>query len=113
MALAAQVSLTARLPCTPRAPVQAARRCCAGRALAGRALAVRVRAEAKSDDGPVSRAVNWLSVAVKNSPANAVKQAIAKAQAGDYDEKAVAARLESYINDHKVRGQCPWQPGRS
>ena len=104
MALAAQVSLTARLPCTPCARVQAARRCCAGRA-----LAVRARAEAKSDDGLVSRAVNWLSVAVKNSPANSVKQAIAKAQAGDYDEKAVAARLESYINDHKVRGQR--QPG--
>lgn len=99
MAFTAQVAPMARLPYTPRAPVHAARRCCAGRA-----PAVRVRAEVKSDDGPVSRAVNWLSVAVKNSPANAVKQAIAKAQAGEYDEKAVAARLESYIDDHKVRG---------
>lgn len=61
----------------------------------------RVRASA-TDDNPVARAVNWLSVAVKNSPANAVKQAIAKAQAGDYDEAQVAARLESYIEDNKV-----------
>ena len=36
--------------------------------------ACRVTASA-TEDGPITKAVNWLSVAVKNSPANAVKQA--------------------------------------
>ncbi|KAK9839855.1 hypothetical protein WJX81_006437 [Elliptochloris bilobata] len=55
-----------------------------------------------TEEGPVARAVNWLSVAVKNSPANAVKQAIANAQAGEYDQQEVAKRLQSYIEDNKV-----------
>ncbi len=48
--------------------------------------------------------INKLSVAVTNfSPANAVKKAIANLQAGQYDEAAVQAKLEKYINDNKVR----------
>ena len=64
-------------------------------------VARRISASA-TEEGPIARAVNWLSVAVKNSPANNVKQAIAKAQAGDYDEGQVAARLQSYIEDNTV-----------
>ena len=64
-------------------------------------VARRISASA-TEEGPIARAVNWLSVAVKNSPANNVKQAIAKAQAGDYDEAQVAARLQSYIEDNTV-----------
>lgn len=41
-------------------------------------------------------------VALKNSPLNAGKKALAKAQAGDYDAAATRAKIEKYIKDNKV-----------
>ena len=38
------------------------------------------------------------------------EQAIAKAQAGDYDQQEVAARLQSYIEDNKV---CTSRPANN
>lgn len=48
--------------------------------------------------------INQISVAVTNfSPANAVKKAIAAAQAGQYDEEAVSGKVDAYIRDNPVR----------
>jgi hypothetical protein len=41
-------------------------------------------------------------VALKNSPLNAGKKALAKAQAGEYDAAATRAKIEGYIRDNKV-----------
>jgi hypothetical protein len=41
-------------------------------------------------------------VALKNSPLNQGKKALAKAQAGDYDAAATRAKIEQYIKDNKV-----------
>lgn len=41
-------------------------------------------------------------VALKNSPINAGKKALAKAQAGEYDAAATRAKIEQYIKDNKV-----------
>lgn len=43
-----------------------------------------------------------LQVALKNSPLNAGKKALAKAQAGEYDAAATRAKIEQYIKDNKV-----------
>eukprot|EP00775_Hariotina_reticulata_P004876 gene4876-5121_t len=42
------------------------------------------------------------SMLLKNSPLNQGKKALAKAQAGDYDQAAVRAKIEGMINDNKV-----------
>ena len=47
-------------------------------------------------------AINSLSVALKNSPVNQGKKALAKAQAGAYDEAATRAKIEQYIKDNSV-----------
>jgi hypothetical protein len=41
-------------------------------------------------------------VALKNSPLNQGKKALAKAQAGDYDAAATRAKIEQMIKDNKV-----------
>ena len=46
--------------------------------------------------------INQISEAVTNSPVNNLKKGIAKAQAGDYDEAAIRAKVESYLNDNPV-----------
>lgn len=51
---------------------------------------------------PLEDAINTLTVALKNSPLNAGKKALAKAQAGDYDAAATRAKIEQYIKDNKV-----------
>jgi hypothetical protein len=50
--------------------------------------------------------VNAITVAVKNSPLNAGKLALAKAQAGQYDEAAVKAKIQNLIKDNPVREAC-------
>jgi hypothetical protein len=47
-------------------------------------------------------AINSLTVALKNSPVNEGKKALAKAQAGQYDEAATRAKVEQYIADNPV-----------
>lgn len=75
-----------------------------------RSLAVRVAAE-KSGGAFPENIINQISVAVTNfSPANAVKKAIASAQAGQYDEAAISGKVDAYIRDNPVcRG--PLLPG--
>lgn len=63
-------------------------------------------------------------VALKNSPLNAGKKALAKAQAGEYDAAATRSKIEGYIRDNKVivfswcaglnqsRGLVQWGWGR-
>lgn len=46
--------------------------------------------------------INQISEAVTNSPVNNLKKGIAKAQAGDYDEAAIRAKVDSYLNDNPV-----------
>jgi hypothetical protein len=41
-------------------------------------------------------------VALKNSPLNAGKKALAKAQAGEYDAAATRAKIQGLIADNKV-----------
>lgn len=76
-------------------------------ALRRRTPAVVVRAE-KDKPSPLfpEAFVNAITVAVKNSPLNAGKLALAKAQAGQYDEAAVKAKIQSLIKDNPVRGAC-------
>ena len=50
--------------------------------------------------------INFVSVAVRQSPVNGVKQAIARAQAGSFDEAALRATVDGYIRDNKVRCTC-------
>ena len=50
--------------------------------------------------------INFVSVAVRQSPVNGVKQAIARAQAGNFDEAAVRGTVDGYIRDNKVRCTC-------
>ncbi|WIA15661.1 hypothetical protein OEZ85_002287 [Tetradesmus obliquus] len=59
-------------------------------------------ARAQGSNNPVEGAINWLTVALKNSPINEGKKALAKAQAGEYDEKAVRGKIEGLIKDNKV-----------
>ena len=64
----------------------------------GRAYHSKIRMEAGSEG-----LINSISVAVTNfSPANAVKKGIARLQAGAYDEGAVTAKLDSYIQENPV-----------
>jgi len=42
------------------------------------------------------------AVLLKNSPLNQGKKALAKAQAGDYDQAAVRAKIEGLLKDNKV-----------
>lgn len=46
--------------------------------------------------------INSLTVALKNSPINEGKKALALAQAGNYDQVAVKAKLDKYIADTSV-----------
>jgi hypothetical protein len=46
--------------------------------------------------------INTLTVALKNSPINEGKKALAMAQAGNYDQVAVKAKLDNYIADNAV-----------
>jgi hypothetical protein len=46
--------------------------------------------------------INSLTVALKNSPINEGKKALAMAQAGNYDQVAVKAKLDKYIADNAV-----------
>lgn len=46
--------------------------------------------------------INNISVAIKNSPLNEGKKALAIAQAGQYDEAAVRAKVEGLISASKV-----------
>ncbi|BDA48106.1 probable Glutaredoxin at C-terminar half [Coccomyxa sp. Obi] len=63
-----------------------------------------VRADAGNSGGAFpENLINQLSVAVTNfSPANAVKKAIAAAQAGQYDEAAIGGKVDAYIKDNPV-----------
>jgi glutaredoxin 3 len=51
---------------------------------------------------PLEDAINSLTVALKNSPINQGKKALAKAQAGSYDAQATRAKIENLITDNKV-----------
>jgi hypothetical protein len=51
---------------------------------------------------PTTPPPNNTQVALKNSPLNQGKKALAKAQAGDYDAAATRAKIEQYIKDNKV-----------
>jgi hypothetical protein len=57
-----------------------------------------VRAAASGFEG----FINQLSVAIKNSPLNQGKKALAIAQAGDYDVEATKALMDKYIADNDV-----------
>ncbi|DBA99895.1 hypothetical protein WJX77_003942 [Trebouxia sp. C0004] len=46
--------------------------------------------------------INQISEAVTNSPVNNLKKGIAKVQAGDYDEAAIKAKVDNYLNDNPV-----------
>lgn len=63
-----------------------------------------MRANAGNSGGAFAEnLINQLSVAVTNfSPANAVKKAIAAAQAGQYDEAAISGKVDAYIKDNPV-----------
>ncbi|CAL8462897.1 g2431 [Coccomyxa elongata] len=73
-----------------------------------------VRADAGNSGGAFAEnLINQLSVAVTNfSPANAVKKAIAAAQAGQYDEAAISGKVDAYIKDNPVVvfswSRCPF-----
>jgi len=63
-----------------------------------------VKITAHSESSFPEGLINQISVAVTNfSPANAVKKAIAAAQAGQYDEEAVSGKVDAYIGDNPVR----------
>ena len=54
-----------------------------------------------SDDptgSPFIQAINTLQEAIQTSPAAAIKKGLAKMIAGDYDQTAVKAKLDAYIN---------------
>lgn len=69
-----------------------------------RSRALRVAAENSGGSFP-ENIINQISVAVTNfSPANAVKKAIAAAQAGQYDEAEISGKVDAYIKDNPVRG---------
>ena len=72
---------------------------------------VSVRAQAK-EGGFVEGLINNLTVAIQSSPLAEGKKALAVAQAGSYDEAAVAAQLETYISDNAVMifsfSTCPF-----
>ena len=48
--------------------------------------------------------INQLSVAMKNSPLNQGKKALAIAQAGDYNVEATKMLMEKYIAENDVGG---------
>lgn len=62
----------------------------------------RMRSRVVVQANPFEDAINSLTVALKNSPLNQGKKALAKAQAGDYDAAATRAKIEQYIKDNKV-----------
>jgi hypothetical protein len=69
-----------------------------------RSRALRVAAEDSGGSFP-ENIINQISVAVANfSPANAVKKAIAAAQAGQYDEAEISGKVDAYIRENPVRG---------
>ncbi|GBF97393.1 hypothetical protein Rsub_09558 [Raphidocelis subcapitata] len=52
--------------------------------------------------GFLEEAINAVTIAVKESPLNKGKKALAKLQAGDYDEAAVRAKLEGILTGTPV-----------
>jgi hypothetical protein len=61
-----------------------------------------VRAETTSSS-PFEGFINGITVFLNNSPLNAGKKALAVAQAGQYDEAAVKAKVDKLIADNPVR----------
>ena len=53
-------------------------------------------------DNPFLKAINGLQEAFQNSPAATFKTGLAKMQAGDYDETAIKAKLDSHISEPAV-----------
>ena len=53
-------------------------------------------------DSPVYQAINKLQEFFQNSPAAQFKKNLAKMQAGDYDESAINAKLDSLIEQPAV-----------
>ena len=75
----------------------------AGAAAAGAASRTAVRMQADDPIGsPFIKAINSLQEAFQNSPAAEFKKGLAKMQAGDYDEAAVKAKLDAYIQEPAV-----------
>ena len=68
--------------------------------------------EGKESSSFVENLINGLTVAIQSSPLSEGKKRMAIAQAGQYDEKAVKARMEQYIADNKVMifsfSTCPF-----
>mmetsp|Transcript_52919 Transcript_52919/g.115567 ORF Transcript_52919/g.115567 Transcript_52919/m.115567 type:complete len:209 (-) Transcript_52919:144-770(-) len=68
--------------------------------------AVALRAERTDEErlefmnSPVGQFITWAAKALSDSPLNDAKIAFAKMQAGDFDEKAYTAKVDSYINDN-------------
>ncbi|DBB16626.1 hypothetical protein WJX82_010972 [Trebouxia sp. C0006] len=62
---------------------------------------VRRRAQVTRADG-FQNLINQISEVVTNSPVNNLKKGIAKVQAGDYDEAAIRAKVDNYLNDNPV-----------
>eukprot|EP00879_Flechtneria_rotunda_P001282 GHRR01001431.1.p1 GENE.GHRR01001431.1~~GHRR01001431.1.p1 ORF type:complete len:186 (+),score=56.03 GHRR01001431.1:96-653(+) len=87
---------TVRAGCSKQALPSARARILTSPFAGGQLRSVRMNAN------PFESAINILTVALKNSPINEGKKALAKAQAGDYDNAAVRAKVEQYINDNKV-----------
>lgn len=63
----------------------------------------------KSDDerlefmnSPVGQAIGFIAKGLSSGPLNDGKIWFAKMQAGEYDEAAVSAKLQSYISDNPV-----------
>ena len=63
---------------------------------------VRMMADDVDLDNPFLKAINGLQEAFQNSPAATFKKGLAKMQAGDYDETAIKAKLDSYISEPAV-----------
>ena len=55
-----------------------------------------------ASSSPLEGVINAVTVALRNSPINAGKKALAKAQAGEYDAPAVRAKVEALIADNAV-----------
>lgn len=60
----------------------------------------------------MEKMINGLTVAIQSSPLAQGKVRLAIAQAGEYDEEAVKARMERYISENKVMvfsfSTCPF-----
>ncbi|KAI3433356.1 hypothetical protein D9Q98_003174 [Chlorella vulgaris] len=72
------------------------------RMLGAHRRAVVVRSESKQNPLFPESLINSISVAVKKSPLNAGKKALAIAQAGQYDEAATRAKIDAWIANNPV-----------